>query len=259
MEPAEIFIFEDIGMFGITAQDFIRDLKAVKGREILLHLNTPGGNVFDGLAIANSLKSHPAKVITQIDGIAASIGSVIAIAGDEVNIADTGFIMIHNAHGFAIGGADEMRKTADTLEKIDGTLSKVYADKTELTQKETLALMNDETWFTAQEAVDIGLADSVIDGGEEEALFDLSRFNNVPEGLKGKPAKQIEAEEKRDLEKTLRNVGFSQKEAKVLASSGADGFKELQQRDAVEDEKVAVMDTLNKFSIETLTQKFKRS
>ncbi|KKL47763.1 hypothetical protein LCGC14_2332280, partial [marine sediment metagenome] len=65
MEPAEIFIFEDIGMFGITAQDFIRDLKAVKGREILLHLNTPGGNVFDGLAIANSLKSHPAKVITQ--------------------------------------------------------------------------------------------------------------------------------------------------------------------------------------------------
>lgn len=258
-EPAEIFIFEEIGMFGVSANRFVKELKAIKNKEILLRLNTPGGNVFDGIAIANSLKSHPAKIVAQIDGIAASIGSIIALAADEINIADTGFMMIHKAQGFSLGNAETMRRTADTLEKIDGTLSKVYADKTGLTQKETLALMGDETWFTGQEAVDIGLADSMINGGGEEALFDLSKFNNVPEGLKSKPEKQIEAEGKRDLEKTLRDVGFSQREAKVITSSGADGLKDLQQRDAVDVEKVAVMDTLNKFSIETLTQKFKRS
>ncbi len=246
-------------MFGVSANRFVKELKAIKNKEILLRLNTPGGNVFDGIAIANSLKSHPAKVIAQIDGIAASIGSIIALAGDEINIADSGFMMIHKAQGLSIGNSDAMRKIAETLDKIDGTFSKVYADKTGLTQKETLGLMGDETWFTGQEAVDIGLADSVIDGGDEEALFDLSKFKNVPDGLNGKPEKQIEAEEKRDVEKVLREVGFSQKEAKVIASSGADGLKELQQRDAVDGEKVAVTDTLNKFSVETLTQKFKRS
>lgn len=259
MGPAEIFIFDEIGIFGISADRFVKELKAIKNKEILLHLNTPGGNVFDGIAIANSLKSHPAKVIAQIDGIAASIGSIVALAGDEVNIADSGFMMIHKASGFSIGNSDVMLKMSKTLDKIDGTLSKVYADKTGLTSKETLALMGDETWFTGEEAVDIGLADNVIGGGAEEALFDLSKFINVPEGLKGKSKKQVEAEEKREWEKLLQELGFTQKEAKTIIAEGAEGFKEGQQRDAVEVEKVAVTDTLNKFSLETLTQKFKRS
>lgn len=259
MGPAEIFIFDEIGIFGISADRFVKELKAIKNKEILLHLNTPGGNVFDGIAIANSLKSHPAKVIAQIDGIAASIGSIVALAGDEVNIADSGFMMIHKASGFSIGNSDVMLKMSKTLDKIDGTLSKVYADKTGLTSKETLALMGDETWFTGEEAVDIGLADNVIGGEGEEALFDLSKFINVPEGLKGKSKKQVEAEEKREWEKLLQELGFTQKEAKTIIAEGAEGFKEGQQRDAVDGEKVAVTDTLNKFSIETLTQKFKRS
>ncbi len=257
-EPTEVFIFDEIGSWGISANQFAKDLKAIKNKEILLHLNTPGGGVFDGIAIANSIKNHPAKVISQIDGIAASIGSIIALAGDEVNIADNGFMMIHKAHGLAMGNAEDMRKLAETLDKIDTTLAKTYADKTGLTQKETLALMGDETWFTAQESVDIGLADSVINGGGEEASFDLSKFVNVPDGLTGKDKKQIEAEEKRDQEKYLQELGFSQKEAKVIIAEGAEGLKEKQQRDAVDDDRVAVTATLNKISVSTLTHKFER-
>ena len=257
-EPTEVFIFDEIGMFGIDAGSFVKDLQAIKNKEILLRLNTPGGSVFDGIAIANAIKSHPAKVVAQIDGIAASIGSIIALAADEVRMFSTSWIMIHKAHGLSMGSAEDLRKTAETLDKIDGVLAKTYADKTELTQKETLALMGDETWFTAQEAIDIGLADSVVEGGGEEASFDLSKFVNLPEGLKGKDKKQIEAEEKRDQEKYLQELGFSQKEAKVIIAEGAEGLKEKQQRDAVDDDRVAVTATLNKISVSTLTHKFER-
>ena len=255
-ERAEVFIFDEIGLFGITAQDFVKDLKAIKANEITLRLNTPGGNVFAGIAISNSIKNHPAKFIAEIDGIAASIGSIIALAADEVNIAETGFMMIHKASGISIGNSEDMLKMSETLDKIDGTLAKVYADRTKLTVKESMALMADETWFSGQEAVDIGLADSVRPGGGEEALFDFSKFNNTPDGLAGKTEKQMEAEGKRETEKMLREVGFSHSEAKVLISGGAEVLK---QRDVAASDEVAVMDTLNKFNIETLTQKFNRS
>lgn len=258
-ETAEVFIFDEIGFFGVTAKDFIRDFGALKNKNITLHLNSPGGNVFDGITIFNAIRNHSAFVTAQIDGIAASIASIIALGADKVEIASNGFMMIHRAQGVTIGGADDMRKQADVLEKIDGTLAKTYADKTGESSKVMLALMDDETWFTADEAVDLGLADSISAPGEAEAVFDLSGFKNAPLDLQGKPEKQIEAEEKRDTEKTLRDVGFSQKEAKVLASNGIDGFKEMQRRDAVGSDSSSATELVNKFVIETLISKFNRS
>ena len=258
-ETAEVFIFDEIGFFGVTAKDFIRDFGALKNKNITLHLNSPGGNVFDGITIFNAIRNHSAFVTAQIDGIAASIASIIALGANKVEIASNGFMMIHRAQGVTIGGAEDMRKQADVLEKIDGTLAKTYADKTGEGVKIMLALMDDETWFTADEAVQLGLADSISEPGEAEAVFDLSGFKNAPVDLKGKPGKQIEAEEKRDTEKTLRDVGFSQKEAKTLASSGVDGFKEMKRREAVGDDSGSAMELANKFSVETLISKFNRS
>lgn len=254
-ETAEVYIFDEIGVWGISAQDFIKEFSGLKNKFINIHINSPGGNVFDGIAISNIIRKHSAKVTAQIDGIAASIASIIALAADRVEIAENGFMMIHKAQGLTIGNAEAMRKQADVLDKIDVTLAESYANKTGESSRTMLALMGDETWFTASEAVDLGLADEVINAGEEAALFDLSKFKNAPKDLRGKSEKQIGAEQKRDTETVLRDVGFSQKEAKVLVSGGVDSLKEIQQRDAVEEK---VKSILNKFKIETLISKFKK-
>ena len=232
-------------------------MKAINGKPITLHLNTPGGNVFEGITISNAIRNYKADVAVEIDGMAASIGSIIAIAGNSVNIAKNGFMMIHRAQGLTIGGADNMRKQADVLDKIDGVMAKTYADKSGESEKNMLALMGDETWFTGDEAVAIGLADTV--GGEsgEEALFDLSKFINIPDGLECKPEKQIEAEGKRDTEKVLRDVGFSKKEAVGIASHGVEGYKEIKQREAVDKNEASVMDAIHNFSVNNLISKLR--
>ena len=129
-ETAEVYLFDEIGFWGITAKDFVRDFVGLKIKLITLHINSGGGNVFDGIAISNAIKNHPADVTAQIDGIAASISSIIALAANRVVIASDGFMMIHRAQGLTIGDAELMRKQADVLDKIDGTLAESYANTT---------------------------------------------------------------------------------------------------------------------------------
>ena len=108
-EQADIYIYDEIGYWGLTAADFVRDLQAVKAGKINLHLNTPGGDVFDGIAIHNALRQHSASVAVQVDSLAASIGSVIAMAGDTITMAKHSTMMIHDPFGFAMGNAEDMR------------------------------------------------------------------------------------------------------------------------------------------------------
>jgi ATP-dependent Clp endopeptidase proteolytic subunit ClpP len=181
----DVLIYDAIGgKEGITATQFVKDLKAHKGKDINLHVNTPGGSVFDGVAIFNALKAHRGHVTTYIDGIAASIGSVIALAGDTVNIASNGFMMIHEASGLVIGNAANMRKQADICERISDTIAHTYAEKTGKPVEEMRALMTAETWFTAQEAIAAGLADSITEAVEFTNSFDLTKFNKAPEALR---------------------------------------------------------------------------
>ena len=199
---AEILIYDFIGedFFGggVTAKGLIDELNALKDiTELNVRINSPGGDVFDGIAIHNALQRHKATVNVHIDGLAASIASIIAMAGDTIIMAENALMMIHNPHGFAIGDAAEMRKTGDLLDKAKESLVNTYesrvGENTSRTEIETM--MDEETWFTAQEAVESGFADEIGNAVKIAAHFDLSKLNyhQVPDNLKNQ--KPIPSEE----------------------------------------------------------------
>ena len=160
--PVEMSIYDEIGLWGVTAKEFIFDLGRAKGRDVNLTLHTPGGDVADGLAIYNALKRHDGKVTVMVDTIAASMGSVIALAGDETHIVDNGFIMVHNPWTMAVGNAAEMEKAGEDLRKFEKVLVNTYMEATGKDEDEIRALMDAETWMTADEAVENGFAGSII-------------------------------------------------------------------------------------------------
>lgn len=128
---ADIRIYDEIGMWGITAKQFSDELSAVgQVNQIDLHIHSPGGDVFDGIAIYNLLNKHPAQITVYIDGLAASMASVIAMAGDKVVMPENAMMMIHKPWGISGGNANEMRDYADLLDKVEGVLIPAYASKT---------------------------------------------------------------------------------------------------------------------------------
>ncbi|MBU0611804.1 MAG: Clp protease ClpP [Armatimonadetes bacterium] len=199
-DKAEVWIYEQIGedFFGegLTAKSFTNELAALDTAQIDLHINSPGGSVFDGQAIYNALLRHPANVTTYIDGVAASIAGVVALAGDEVVMASNALFMVHNAWGMAMGTSDDIRAYADVLDKVGGTIVGVYQRKTDMDEGAIKSLMDAETWMTADEAVEYGFADKV--GSELKAAacaFDFSPF-----GYKHPPAAIVAAVEEPEAE-----------------------------------------------------------
>lgn len=189
-DRAEILIYDEIGVDpwtggGIAAERFVTDLQAIKAPHIDVRINSVGGSVFEGNAIYNALLRHPARVETYIDGIAASIASVIAMAGERIHIAANAFLMIHNPHGVVWGEAADMRKMADTLETIRGSLVGTYARRTGHDTAQIEAWMDAETWFNAEEAVEHGFADEIVEGREIDARIAacLTNYRNVPAPL----------------------------------------------------------------------------
>lgn len=187
----EIYVYDIIGAGffedGVTAKQFAKDLKALGEIETLnIFINSPGGSVFEGTAIHNIIARQKARKIVQIDGLAASIASVIAMAGDEIRIAENGMMMIHDPWALAIGTADEMRKTAESLDKIGDSIRATYVSRTGGKEDEIAEMMAAETWMTAPEAIENGFADSMVEAADMAAMtkFDLSVFNRVPDELK---------------------------------------------------------------------------
>lgn len=182
-EPAALYIFDEINpMWGIGAQEVVDQLKTIDASQIDVHINSPGGNVFDGIAIMNALRNHKANIAVKVDGLAASIASVIAMAGDSITMSLGAQMMVHNPSGFAMGDAKTMRELADTLDKSRASIASIYADRAGGTVDAWGTAMDAETWYTAQEAVDAGLADKVDDSSQAEdiaAKFDLSIFNHA--------------------------------------------------------------------------------
>ena len=184
-DNAEITIYGEIGKSwwnddAVSAADFNTALKAVKGNKITLNINSPGGDVFDGLAIYNQLKRHSAQVHVNVDGLAASIASVIAMAGDSIHIPANALMMIHNPSSFAVGDMRDMRKTAETLDKAKESLVGIYAARTHLDETQLAQMMDDETWFNGEDAVGFGFADEATAEVKMAARFDLSRFRHPP-------------------------------------------------------------------------------
>lgn len=186
----EVYIYEQIGegwFGGITAKSFMEMMKPIASvAELDIYINSPGGNVFDGIAIGNQITRHPASRKTvHIDGIAASIASVIAMSGSEIKIASNGMFMIHNPYAMCMGGADDMRKAADSLDKVRDQLLGTYVARTKGDSKKISKWMDDETWMTADEAVERGFADSKVEEKAVKAEFPmLEKFAKLPESLK---------------------------------------------------------------------------
>ena len=164
-DTAEISIYDEIGFWGVTAQSFSKDLKALGNnlKQINLHIHSPGGDVFDGIAIYNLLKNHPANVTVYIDGLAASMASVIAMAGNEVIMPENAMMMIHKPWGIQGGDAEDMRKYADLLDKVENTLIPAYANKTGKTPEELAEMLSAETWLNGKECVEQGFADKLAE------------------------------------------------------------------------------------------------
>ena len=218
-DEADIYIYDEIGYWGLTASDFVRDLQAIKASRINLHLNTPGGDVFDGIAIHNALRQHSASVAVQVDSLAASIGSVIAMAGDTVTMAKHSTMMIHDPWGFAMGNAEDMRKMSEVLDQLGDTIAGVYAERAGGSVREWRDRMLEETWLTDREAVDLGLADEVDGDSTVENAFDLSIFRHPPEHLQVAASAIKPQPTKRDIETALREAGLSRSQAKAFVAA----------------------------------------
>lgn len=181
---AEIAIYDQIGFWGISAKQFRDELKALGEVSLLnIHIHSPGGEIWDGLAIHNILAAHKARKIVHIDGIAASMASAIAMVGNEIEMAENAWMMIHNP-AWAVGGdPDELREAAELLDKTKSQLAGIYAKRCGLPEEEVIALMDAETWMTAEEAVAKGFADRTTESLEIAASCDLRRFRCVPTSL----------------------------------------------------------------------------
>jgi ATP-dependent Clp endopeptidase proteolytic subunit ClpP len=221
-DVTEVWLYDEIGMWGTSAKQFVTELSAIKSPQIELHINSPGGDVFDGIAIYNVLKNHPAQITSYIDGIAASIASVIALAGKRVVMAGNALWMMHNPVGVKVGAAEDMRKMADVLDKVRDTLVQAYSAKSGQTDDEIKALLDAETWLDADEAKEAGFVDEV---GDEMDLAACAKFvpvlaklgcQHVPENLgAAKTTPSV-----RDLERALRDAGCSPKQAKSILAKG---------------------------------------
>jgi ATP-dependent protease ClpP protease subunit len=167
-EPTKVYIYDEIGFWGTSAKDFVKELDALDVNKFELHLNSPGGEIFDGFTIYNSIKQHKATVTVFVDGLAASAASFIAMAGDEIIMAKAAEMMIHDGIGFAFGNEADMLETARILGGLSDTIAGIYADRAGKDQQYWRDLMKETLWMNGQEAVDFGLADKLLDSDTED-------------------------------------------------------------------------------------------
>jgi ATP-dependent protease ClpP protease subunit len=192
---SKLTIYGDIGESwwweSTSAADIDNALKEAGKNDLLIHLNSPGGDAFDGIAIYNRLKNHEGKVTINVDGWACSAASVIAMAADELIMGAGSMLMIHEASNFVWGNKKDMRKQADLLEKLEDGIIDIYMTKANVNREEVRNMVDDETWFSANEAVEIGFATSTatsLDDNKNEEITQLkaqlSTFQNELEQIK---------------------------------------------------------------------------
>lgn len=162
-DEAELLLFDEIGGWGTYADEFVEALKGVTASRLTVRVNSPGGSVFEGIAVANALRAHPADVTVRVEGLAASIASVIALAGDRLVMMPRSMLMVHDAAGACLGNASDMQQMAEILDKVSDNIADAYAAKAGGTRADWRAVMVAETWYLADEAVSAGLADEVAE------------------------------------------------------------------------------------------------
>lgn len=226
---------------GVTAKRIAGALRSIGARtDVVVNINSPGGDMFEGLAIYNLLREHEGKVTVKVLGLAASAASIIAMAGDEVQVARSGFLMIHNAWVVSIGNRHDLRDVADTLEPFDRAMADIYATRSGADRKAVQKLMDAETWMGGSDAVEQGFADALLDADQ------------VEEGAQANAGLTV-----RRIESALRQSGLPRSEAMRLisefkaslsdsAGSGSGNPADIDQRDAVDlSATLALAGTLN--------------
>lgn len=216
-KSADIFIYGEITKWAweelgeVSSITFKSELDALGDDvgTINLYINSPGGSVFEGLAIGNMLKRHKARVIAHVDALAASIASVISMFADEVRMASNSLMMIHNAWTWASGNAEQLRKAADDIERINESVIQSYLDKAgdKLNNDTLKSLLDSETWLSAEEAFNYGLCDAIDDFNEAAACIDekvINQYKNVPQQLlQLKPSTPVMSAEEKALRERI--------------------------------------------------------
>ncbi|TIL91452.1 MAG: Clp protease ClpP [Mesorhizobium sp.] len=244
-----IDLYDEIGYWGVNAKSFRARLKDATG-DITLRINSPGGDVFDGIAIYNDLLAYDGKVKVEITGIAASIASIIAMAGDDITIADNAMFMIHNAWTIGVGNRHDFADVAATLTKIDDALARTYAARTTTGIRAIKTMMDNETWLNAKDAMDAGFATAVGSASEAKAKFDLSVFAGVPKSLVWDEEAAADAKPtKRDLERALtQDAGWSRSKARIAMREIEDKSDTEPMQDAGEVNLTALADAVKAVS-----------
>ena len=212
---ADVFIFGEIVSFkwddtDTTAASFQKDLKELgEVSQINLHINSPGGSVFEGIAIGNMLRQHKARVVAHVDALSASIASVIVASCDEVIMPENSMLMIHNPWTISMGNAKELRKQADDLDKIAESSVVTYLAKAgeKLTEEKIKQIMDEETWMSAQEAYNYGLCDVVESANQVTASISQKLFETyqkVPEKLLD--SRQEDSRDQEKIEKIVEHA-----------------------------------------------------
>lgn len=192
----EILIYDAIGQDwfgeGVTAKSIKRQLDEYSAEtDITVRINSPGGDVFDGFAIFNLLRQHKATINVVIDGLAASAASVIAMAGDTVEMAENALLMIHNPYTFAVGDASEMLKTAEMLETVKDSIITSYQVRVALSDEELSNAMDDETWYSYDEALENGFVDASSEAGAPVDNVTVPWIKNAPKTLEQQPQQSL--------------------------------------------------------------------
>lgn len=174
----EVMIYDEIGNFGVDAKSFISEIKNIPSdKSVLLRINSPGGSVIDGLAIYDAISRMPQKVTSRIEGIAASMASIVALAADEVIMSENSLYMIHNVWGGEVGESDDLRKAADLMDKMGERLINIYVSKTGQSEEQIRSWMDAETWFNSSEAQEAGFINLVEEPIKMAAKFDIKKYD----------------------------------------------------------------------------------
>lgn len=223
---ASIDVFDVIGSDffgdGFTAKRMSAALRSIgEDKDVVVNINSPGGDVFEAATIYNILAQHKGQVTVNILGLAASAASVIAMAGDTVKISKIGFLMIHNSWSVVMGNKADLREAADILEQFDKSILAAYSGRATVDEKKISKMMDSETWIGAEDAIEYGLADEIVD---------------VKQGDKKDVEKQTKAQARRTMEMALAREGFSRKEREdIFQKAGVREAIEPAMRDAGEE------------------------
>ncbi|MBX2809498.1 MAG: Clp protease ClpP [Cellvibrionaceae bacterium] len=240
-DSVDIDIHEEIGLWGVSAKNFIDQIKNKNIKTINLSINSPGGNFFDGLAMYHALKNHSATVNITVLALAGSAASIVLMAGDKVSMPEDTYIFIHDPSSCVCGNAEDFREAADLLDRFRDNIVNIYVKRTGLAKNKLETMMANEEFISAEDAVNIGFADELIDTLPVAAnAASFSRyFKNMPQSLLGRQDVKNNHPENlqsiQDLEGFLRDAGNFSRSLAVATVSKA---RDLLQSESVRDQQV---------------------